>query len=589
MKILRLLNKKNLSIILIFLFFGLKAFAEDKPVDIWNLEKIEPDEIKVENNSTENNSDQESSLQNILQTQTQNKKNQIELDETLTSKEIEIDGLFDPEINGLSINMWSNSNGDQLRSVIKNLNNIRLSRDAVEILNILLLTNAYYPEQNINRKEFLKIKSNWLIKNTDLDLISKYIVNNKIINESPELLRHLVDQFLSKSDVEKSCEVFSKISKPINDDYLSKFNIYCLFYKGKFEEAQMIYDLKKEYGFKDDYYENKINYLFGLTDQTDEKISENSILNFHLAHRSNKDFNFEPKNTTSKIIWKYLSSSNLLFNIADVEITDLNKVSTIEKATHDENYTEQELFELYKRFQFNINQLLTIKSSYKTLPKSEGRALIYQGILLTSNPDKKIELMKILKDSFVEDNISNAFNKELKNFLDKINIEEIPSNFTSFYNRYSKDNKISNMNIKLNNKILHQSKLIDYFKNDYKKKDIEKNINDFLKKIKKDKKYFISKKDIIFLEALKSDGIKISKKYTNLYEINESEMPKDIQIMIDNDDMGGALLRVVEVIGQDKLEDIDDDTIYFIINTLNQLDAQPIRNNILLKILPLKV
>ena len=66
-------------------------------------------------------------------------------------------------------------------------------------------------------------------------------------------------------------------------------------------------------------------------------------------------------------------------------------------------------------------------------------------------------------------------------------------------------------------------------------------------------------------------------------------MPSDIQVFINNGDMAVAILRIVEVIGQDKLEDMDPDTIYFIISTLNQLDIDPIRNKILLKVLPLKV
>ena len=66
-------------------------------------------------------------------------------------------------------------------------------------------------------------------------------------------------------------------------------------------------------------------------------------------------------------------------------------------------------------------------------------------------------------------------------------------------------------------------------------------------------------------------------------------MPSDIQRMIDNKEIGAALLRVVEVIGPDRIEDIDDDTFYFIINTLNQLNADLIRNKLLLKVLPLKV
>jgi len=49
------------------------------------------------------------------------------------------------------------------------------------------------------------------------------------------------------------------------------------------------------------------------------------------------------------------------------------------------------------------------------------------------------------------------------------------------------------------------------------------------------------------------------------------------------------MLRIVEVIGQDEIKDIDEDTLYFIISTLNQLDVDPLRNKILLKVLPLKI
>jgi hypothetical protein len=53
--------------------------------------------------------------------------------------------------------------------------------------------------------------------------------------------------------------------------------------------------------------------------------------------------------------------------------------------------------------------------------------------------------------------------------------------------------------------------------------------------------------------------------------------------------MAAALLRIVEIIGQDNLNNIDEDTLYFIISTLNQLNADPLRNRILFKVLPLKV
>jgi hypothetical protein len=131
--------------------------------------------------------------------------------------------------------------------------------------------------------------------------------------------------------------------------------------------------------------------------------------------------------------------------------------------------------------------------------------------------------------------------------------------------------------------------MINYFKEDGSSKDITKDLNNLLKKIKKNKKYFFSKKDIILVEAFKSDGIKVSDKFKNLYEISDAEMPSDIQILIDNGDMGNAMLRIVEVIGQDDLKNIDVDTLYFIISTLNQLNTDQLRNRILLKVLPLKV
>ena len=66
-------------------------------------------------------------------------------------------------------------------------------------------------------------------------------------------------------------------------------------------------------------------------------------------------------------------------------------------------------------------------------------------------------------------------------------------------------------------------------------------------------------------------------------------MPSDIQVMINNKEIGTAVLRIIEVIGQDQLEDLDEDTLYFIISALNQLNIDYIRNKILLKVLPLKV
>jgi len=55
------------------------------------------------------------------------------------------------------------------------------------------------------------------------------------------------------------------------------------------------------------------------------------------------------------------------------------------------------LFEIYKNFQFNINQLLNAEKSHKFLERIEARALVYQKILLESDPVSKLKFLKILK------------------------------------------------------------------------------------------------------------------------------------------------------------------------------------------------
>jgi len=589
MKISKLLNKK-FFFILFYFFLGFGSLAEDQPADIWNIEKKPIENSTKSNEFNLEKGDQSKKKEiSVYNMQSQNKNNLIELDKNLVTKEIRIIGLYDPDDYDLDINMWSNSDGDQLKNIFLKLEKLKFSKDAKELMNIIMLTNAFRPQKNISNKEFLKFKSNWLIKNSDLDLIETYLIKNQVINSHINLTKYFLDENLSVTNIEKACELFEKNLEVINDEYISKYNIYCLIKNNKIEEAQLIYDLKKELGFKDEYFEKKINYLLNFSSDIDKTISEESIFDFYLAHETNPNFLFEPKENTKKIIWRYLSSANLLNAFKEIEVTDLDKISLVEKAVNNKNYSEKDLFNLYKRFQFNINQLLNAKNLYKSLSNIEGRALIYQKILLESETIERLNLLRILKESFEKDNLIDSFDKELKLFLEEIDPIDIPDDFTNFYytNISIKDDE--KKKIKFNNDILHQSKIINYFNGDYSKSKIEKEINNYLKKIKKNKKYFLSKKDQILIDSLRSDGIKIDKRYDDLYQTDLNEIPTDIQVMINNNEIGAAMLRIVEVIGQDELEKMDEDTISFIINTLNQLNIDIIRNKILLKVLPLKV
>ena len=583
MRILKSLSKILIIFSLIFAQQLNSKLMSNEPIDIWNLEKKD----KKKENKDEVADDQNDSFIKIKKVE--KSENQIIKDDTLFSKNISLVGLYDPEENGLTIDMWKNSNGKLIKELIKKINNKNLSKDASEILEVALLTNSYSPTKNISQEEFLMFKNGYLRNKNDLSLIQEYIIKNKDIVENSVLVKYFVNENLSKSDLKKACSIFNEINLIYKDDYISKFKIYCLINNKKNEEAQLLFDLKKETGFKDDFFEDKFNFLMNYIENADNKISDENILNFFLSHRTNPDFIYKPNKNTPKFIWKYLSSSNLLIDIDTIDLEDSENIYLIEQATHEKNYEEEELFELYKRFQFNINQLLNVKESYKLLQNYEGRALLYQRLILTKDANELLDLSYKLKQSFNKDNIGNAFNNKLKEILSWINEDDVPSNYSSFYFENISAQKSEEKKTKINNKIIHQSKLLKYFEEENNINKTQEDLDKLLKLIKKNKDYFVSTKDLILLESLISDGIEIKKKYKNMFKFDQSIIPTDLQMLINSNETGMILLRLVEIIGEDNLEDLDADTLYFMASILNELDLDSIRNKLLLEVLPLKI
>ena len=580
MKILKQLSKY-------FIIFTLNCFfintaISNEPVDIWNIEKTED---VIQKKLT--NDDKENISGNIVQEIEVGEKNEnVIVNTSLDVNDIKLAGLYDPAENGLSIDMWSYSNGNDIKSILQELNSKKLSKFSEKILDVALLTNSYLPSKNISSQEFLDFKFQYLINKKDFELIKNFIIKNPSIKNSDKLIRFYVDYYLSNFQLDKSCEIFEYANELISD-YLNNFKIYCLINDNKKEEAQLLIDLKSEFGSLDEFFLKKFNILMGY-EKKDEFKSDKNILEFHLSHKTNEVFSYEPKIDTPNYLWKYLSTSNLLKDTDSINIENPEQVKLIEKATNEGAYEEKQLFNLYKRFQFDINQLINVNDAYKLLPDYQARALIYQRLLLTSDNFLKLNLSLMLNKSFDESNLSNAFNVELSKILNSINEDQIPSNFTTFYNQNKEPDKKEKLKIKINNKIFHQSKLLNYFLNKTSLPKVEKETNDFLKKIKKNKKYIFSKKDIMMIESLKSDGVQVLKKYDKIYE-NKKNVPVEINSMIVNGETGLILLKIAQLIGEDELENIDLDSLNFIVGILNELNTINLRNEILLSVLPLKV
>ena len=89
------------------------------------------------------------------------------------------------------------------------------------------------------------------------------------------------------------------------------------------------------------------------------------------------------------------------------------------------------------------------------------------------------------------------------------------------------------------------------------------------KKIRKNKNYFFSAKDLAIVESLKKDGVKVTedinfKKFAERYSV-----PKNLVDLANKNQKGYLALKIVEIIGEDDVENLDSETIYFITNLFN--------------------
>jgi len=511
----------------------------------------------------------------------------IEINEqTIEDTDRSVIGIFDPEDNNFSLQMWSQSDGNEIKKILKRINNLKLSGLSDDLLFQVLFTNAYPPKKNLNGEEFLKIKIDWLIKNRRHRDLETLLQKNPEVGQHPKAIKFLVNEYLSSAEIKLACEKVAAIGKEVQNDYLDKFQVYCLLNNDREDEAQMLLDLLREKGMKDNFFDNKINFLLGITENTSQKILDDNLLNFYLSHITSDKFEYEPNEKTDKYIWRYLSAANLI-KIDVLENEDV--ISKYEKAAAQNAFNSEEIFNTYKQILFSINQLLNATEVYKNMPKYKARALIYQKILLSEDVEKKIYLAFLLKDLFKEDKLSKVYSDELTNILKSIDAKEIPDNYEKLV-KENLEKKASAKKIKFDNDILHRSKVIKHFLDDEEKLSrTEKDFKSVYKKIKRNKKYFISIKDIIVLDSLKIDGITLPKDLDYSSLSSELTVPQSLEDLASRNEIGLVMLKIIEIIGEDDIHNLDPETIYFLNVILNKLDLKKIRNNILSEALPVKV
>ena len=571
-----------LSLFILICFFCLPLQSEEK-IDIWK--KSNDKDVSSSNTTKSSNI---SSQEKIEPSQKIQIKKKIEIENSLidSSLEAKVYGVYDPSDFNFNLNMWSSTNAEDVRSSIKRLKKIKLSKTSNEILENILLSFSYPPE-GMQDKEFVELKVNWLIENDRLELIENFLKQNKEFDGKKKAVQYLVDKNISQANIKEGCKKIEFIDSTIKDAYLEKFKIYCLVFSDKKPQAQLLLDLLREQKQSDKFFDDKINFLLGISDKTSNKINEQNLLNFYLSSITIKDFKYEPSKNTKKEIWKYLNAANL---IKLDDITDKKKLKELELAANQGQVDPKVILNIYKQIPFNLNSLINAKNIYQTLNESDARALLYQKYLLSEDVNTKIEYLFLLDELFQKNKIQNIYTRFLSDNLQKIGLENIPKNYQEIaIKNIRTEDELNQGKIRYNDKVLHQSKIIKYFIENENQKKIQKDIDKIFKKIIKNKKYFVSAKDLALTKALIKDGFTIPSNFNHQELAKKYVVPKNLLQLAKKDQNAFLALKIVEIIGEDEPYQLDPETIYFITYLLNEMELIKIRNKVLISALPLRV
>jgi hypothetical protein len=86
-----------------------------------------------------------------------------------------------------------------------------------------------------------------------------------------------------------------------------------------------------------------------------------------------------------------------------------------------------------------------------------------------------------------------------------------------------------------------------------------------------------------------ADGISLPEDLDYTALSTQLTVPENLRDLVTQNQLGLVMLKVVEIIGEDKIRDLDPETIYFLNSILNELNLKKIRNNILSEALPIRV
>ena len=367
---------QNLLLIFIFLLFTTKyLFAGlgtstygtggiKQDIEVNEIEEIENEEKK--NNDLNNN----------------NKFKSMEL-KTIDSNTV---GILTEDEGGLGYDMWVGSEKDIVKNYLKNLPINKESNLAIDLIKILLLSNAAAPEFK-GGTDLILIRINKLIELGDFDNAKSLIdlIINDNFNEEISIKQTEINLSLNNFDLVCS-NIEEKRKKFKQKLFWRKVEIFCQILNGEANKANLSLTLLKENkDFNDENFLKIIDSLIYKEEINDENLIDLNLLNLAMSRVANiniKDgylLKDEPLFLT--MIYRM---PNVPIKLRIEAIEKSKKLLNLPIETIEEIYNSYEIEEKDKKISLDDNILLGF----------ETQAILFQMAISEDNEERKAKIIK---------------------------------------------------------------------------------------------------------------------------------------------------------------------------------------------------
>ena len=578
----KLLNKLFLLVLIFFISISHYVNAETK--DIWQQSKeIKTSVIKEETKpeplpstifNVEKKDSVNLSITNIAETNIEEKNREI------------IFGIYDPEATGIPIDFWKNIDPiifkDFEKAMLENQDNKAFQ---------ILIKKIFFSKINLNSfqdngKAYLNFISSLLAENKNIELIDEVIDQNSLLLNNQKLLRFLIDHHFSLYQISKACGYAEQMGPDIQDNELQKFKVYCLVKSKQNKKASANLELMKEVGFQDEFFIKKINYLMGNFLARSGEANTDSLLNIHLSYEADKEFKPSYAVFQKDIIRKKYFFKSPLFKTMNIDFTkeyqtdeDLALINFLEDAANLNLYDYNLIFRLYKKIIFGIDDLLNPIENYAKYNPTKGKALLYQSILLSQDNEKKLIFIRELNRLYQKDNMSALGSKMFFQLTNKMSKKLITKEVLSEV-EIKNAGKLSAMNTgTINNKILHQSDLINLVAASTKQnKKLSNILNDFDKQIKKNN-YTVSEKDVAFINLLENNKVSIPDTLKKHVVKEEIYIPNKIYSLLEKKENAQAILENLSLVKNLNINQDYNRNFHIIVKIFDRLGLENIKKD----------